>query len=175
MAATFTVETGAGLSNANSYTSLAEAGQYHDDYGAPAAWTGAADAVKEAALRVATQYVDAKFGLGFKGVCWRRDQSLDWPRAGVEDESGYLLDADELPQALKDTVSVLALKHIEGTVLLPDIVNDGAVSSTSVKVGPIEESISYVAGKGETDVTTFNLARRLLKDLLVPSGMVVRG
>lgn len=174
MAATFTVETGTGLANANSYTSVAEADQYHDDYGAPSDWTGANEATKQAALRTATQYVDAKFGLVFKGFRWSRDQALAWPRGDVVDESGYTITADTVPAALKSTVSVLALKHIQGTALLPDITNDGAITATSVKVGPIEQSFTYAGGKGETDVVTFNLARRLLKDLIMPGGRVIR-
>lgn len=173
MAATFTVETGAGLTNANSYVSLADADQYHDDFGAPAAWTGATDAAKQAALRVATQYLDATFGARWKGTKANETQALDWPRSNAVRED-YVLDDTAVPLELEHAASVLALKHIGGTVLVPDIVNEGAVASTRVKVGPVEEETRYLSGKGETDTTTFSLAERIVRPLLQPAGMAVR-
>lgn len=173
MAATFTVETGAGLSNANSYVSVADADQYHDDFGAPAAWTGATEAAKQAALRAATQYLDAEYGWRWKGVKANETQALDWPRYNVDRET-FLLDSTVVPTEVEQATALLALKNIGGTALLPDIVNDGAVARTRVKVGPIEEETEYVGGKGETDTTTFALVEGILAAVLQAPGMAVR-
>jgi hypothetical protein len=147
MAATFIVETGVGLTNSNSYISLADATQYHENYGAPAAWTSAAQAAKEAALRAATRYLDAKYFL--KGAKTKSDQSLQWPRYDVYDRSNYLINSDSIPQAVKDCCCILALEVINGDALMADLAEQGIISSESSQVGPISESKTYIGGKSQ--------------------------
>ena len=174
MAATFIVETGIGSATANSYTAEATADQYHENYGDPVAWSGAAQADKEDALRVATQYLDAKFGQLWLGEKANESQRLDWPRCSAVVE-GYTLDSDAIPEPLEEATAVLALKHIGGTVLIPDLTNEGSLTAVRVKVGPIEEEKRYAGSWGETDQTTFELASRLVASLVWPVGMAVRG
>ena len=70
------VEDGTGLSTAESYISVADADTYHSDRG-NALWTGT-DAVKEEALRQATEYLDATYD--WKGSISLTTQALNWPR-----------------------------------------------------------------------------------------------
>src|SRR3972149_2071434 len=147
MAAQFIVETGEGLTNSNSYVSLVDATQYHDNFGAPAAWTNASSAAKEAALRAATRYLDAKYFL--KGKKTKFDQSLQWPRYDIYDRSDYLIDSDSIPQAVKDCCCILALAVINGDALMADLTEAGVISSESAQVGPISESKAYIGGKSQ--------------------------
>ncbi|HET6416467.1 MAG TPA: DnaT-like ssDNA-binding protein [Polyangiales bacterium] len=174
MAATFVVETGTGSSTANSYSTEAAADQYHENYGDPTDWSGATTTVKENALRVATQYMDARFGTRWLGTKANETQRLDWPRCGAVVEE-YTIDSDVIPEPLQDTTAVLALKHVQGTALIPDVTNAGTLSRVRVKVGPIEEEKEYAGSFGETDQTTFELAERLIASLVWPVGWAVRG
>ena len=78
MALTLTKETGAGLSNANSYASAADGDAYHDGHLYASAWTGATTATKEAALVMATRLIDASYR--FHGLKSSSTQALQWPR-----------------------------------------------------------------------------------------------
>jgi len=62
-----------------SYVSIADADQYHTAFG-HADWAQADTAEKEAALRRATQYLDARYT--FKGDPDQPQQPLAWPRRG---------------------------------------------------------------------------------------------
>ena len=110
----FTVETGAGISGANSYLAVADADTYHTDRG-NSAWTGT-DAVKQAALIKATAYLDAHYTWS-TGVKYDDDNGLAWPRSGAIDKHGYSIDGDVIPQAVLDATAELALIVIGGTEL----------------------------------------------------------
>lgn len=71
------VEDGTGLATAESYVSVADADAYHTKMGATG-WTGS-DAVKEAALRKATQYIDTEYLFIGEQVNYPT-QRLEWPR-----------------------------------------------------------------------------------------------
>ena len=143
------VETGAGLSNAESYISVANADIYNTAYVGNALWanTATTTAMKEVALRVATQYIDAKYS--FKGYKSIQGQALAWPRADAYDDSDYLLSSTSIPECLKRAVVEAAIRHIAGDLLLGVQDKPGAIASESIKVGPIEKSVSYVAGRSQ--------------------------
>lgn len=65
---TMIVETGEGVSGANSYVGLGFARDYLETRNSAADWIAASVAVREAALIEATTYVDITFGHRFKGV-----------------------------------------------------------------------------------------------------------
>ena len=172
--ATFVIEDGTGKSNANSYLSDTDADTYFDNHGAPATWTGAA-AVKQAALRMATQYLDAVYITRWRGRRVYPDiQALDWPRVSVEDEDGYYVDSAVLPQQLKDACAELAHRHItESGGLLPDVAAPGStVTKEMTKVGPITISEEYSGAKGQ--FKRYILVERILADLVNPSGRLSR-
>ena len=169
----FTVETGEGLPDANSYLSVADADSYIADHGDSATWTAASDASKEAALRLATQYLDIRFGGKWLGVRSDSDQSLAWPRNGVDDYDGYVVDWDAVPAAIEDATAELALRVIDGDTLLDDIDEPGTIKSESVTTGPITTKTEYLGGKSQ--VKRYPLIDGLIRPLISSGGMLERG
>lgn len=159
------VEDGTGKANAESYISVADADTYHSARG-NAAWAAiATDALKEEALRRATDYMLQKYRLRWYGERVSTTQALDWPRNWVEYQDyayitqngaqtigGYLYyPADEVPEEVKRACAELALKAASATLYA-----DQTQQKTRVKVGPIEteydkhssQSTRYVAIDG---------------------------
>lgn len=128
--------------NADSYASVAEA----DDYLAnkrlnTTAWASLTTAVKEAALRQATEWLDANFR--WFGVVRTEDQSLRWPRSGVVGEDGYFFDYDTYPQELVRATINLAYEFTQDNRWLSSA--DGSAlfdqGFTEVQVGPIRAKL----------------------------------
>lgn len=172
MAATFVVEDGSIVSGANAYVTLADANQYHENFGNPSAWSGATDANKQAAIRQATQFIDQEYGPQFKGTRANSEQELMFPRSGVTARDGFWYPHDEIPQRLKDATAILALKAISET-LMADQTNPGTIKKETVKVGPITESKEYMGGKDQEKY--YRLAENLLLDLLTDGAEMIRG
>lgn len=85
------VEDGTGLSNAESYISVANAIIYITAYkGANTAWDSSTEAAKEVAARVATQYLDGRYS--WRGTKSTSDQALGLPVSGGVDDDGYAID-----------------------------------------------------------------------------------
>ena len=163
------VEDGTGLSNADSYLSVADADTYHTAHGNPAAWSSASDADKEEALRLATQYIDVVYGRRFSGTKLAATQALRWPRNGVYDDEGQLLDNDSIPVRVEQATAELALRQL-GADLLPDEAEPGDIKKEKVKVGSIVEETEYVGGKSQT--ARFSKVELLLADLIGSSGNI---
>jgi hypothetical protein len=173
MAASFVVEDGSGLSSSNSYVSVADADSYNENHEASTDWSGATQADKEKALRLATQYLDLKFYGKWKGVRTSEEQALAWPRVGVSDYDGYSYDSDEMPQVLKDACAELALRVIEGDTLLDDISKPGNIKSKSIGAGPLKKSVEYVGGL--FPVKKYPLIENQVQQLTTLGGIVERG
>lgn len=172
MAATFVVETGAGLSDANSYLSHTNADLYWENHGAPATWTGT-QAVKEAALRIATQYLDNTYLLRWRGTRAKQAQALDWPRVGAVDPDGYEFSSSALPQELKDATAEVAWRYLKGTALMPDVTaEDRQLSAERVKIGPLEVDQEWAGTKGSG--IRFALIDAILDALIFSAGIVMR-
>lgn len=131
---TLIVEDGTGLATAESYVSVADAGTRHTNLG-NTAWTGT-DAVKEAALRRATQFMLQRYRGRWQGTRINSTQALDWPRSWVVVD-GYAVDADIVPVDVANACADLALKALSET-LNADL--DRAVIRE--KVGPLETEYS---------------------------------
>lgn len=192
----FVVEDGNGLSDANSYVDLA----FADDYfltRAISAWTGA-DAVKQAALIRATDYIDTVFGTKFKGtVAFSTgdptvDQALAFPRdmrvpyvgsydtfmsSAVGLYSGPLDKPVVIPTALKKATCEYALRALTAALLVdPAVDATGAmVTSKTETVGPISETTQYYATAGIQITQPYPAADLLLKPLLNAGGTAIRG
>ena len=83
MALVLIKETGAGLSDANSYASAADGDAYHDGHLYASSWTAAVTGSKEKALVMATRLIDGLFQFdGFKRLS---AQALQWPRRECRD------------------------------------------------------------------------------------------
>lgn len=167
---TFVVEDGTGKSDANSYVSVAAADTYFDNYGAPATWTGASTANKEAALRIATAYVSEKYGNRWRGVIDSDTQALDWPRSGVVDaDTGLYYDNDEMPTRLLNATAEVALRHLAGTSLRPDVVaGDGNITNSTISVGGITVTEDFIGSA--TTAPDFPEVRDKLRSLLTDGG-----
>lgn len=151
---TLIVEDGTGKVDAESYISVEDADAYFTARGVTA-WTGAT-AVKEAALRKATDHMRQRYRARWQGMRRSSTQALDWPRANVYVD-GYLVAVDSLPDDIANACAELALRSLAGD-LSPDLARGGGIQSESV--GPI--SASYFPG---ADPRTVYAA---VDDLLMP-------
>lgn len=168
----FVVETGSGLSTANSYLSVADADSYHTDHGAPAAWTAATTAAKQSALQLATQYIDAMYGERWLGERINETMALDWPRYNVIDRDGYTVASTAVPAQVEQATAILALNVVNGDTLIPDMAAGANVVSEAVSVGSISSSKTYAGYK--TAGKLYPLVAKILAPLTGGSGKLYR-
>ena len=144
-------EDGSGVSDAESYCSVAFADAYHSARGN--AWEGS-DGVKESALRQATDYMG---GRNWKGERVSASQALDWPRDGVVVD-GYELDADAVPTAIQKACAELALRALVEP-LAPD--EDRQVVSERI------DAISVTYAQGARASKRWTAAENLMRPYLM--------
>lgn len=135
------VETGAGLTNSDSYISLADATAYHAAR-ARDAWAEADDTTREAALVRATADLDYWFRGRWKGTKATYEQALAWPRTDVVDEEGFDVPLLTVPAIVKRAAAEVALIELTEAFIQETVDRSNMVSSESV--GPI--SINYKDG-----------------------------
>lgn len=115
MAFAFVVETGAGLDNATSYVSVAEA----DDYFTPdtffATWDPLTQTQKEHALAWASRLLDQK--CEYAGTIASEEQALRWPRKGARNKDGIVVSSGIVPKPIKDAACELAKFLLNGADL----------------------------------------------------------
>jgi hypothetical protein len=142
------VESGAGLSTAESYVSVADADAYHALRG-NTTWADL-DTLeqKEPALVRATDYMIQVYRQRWKGVRMQAEQALDWPRSGVYTEPflhgavgeyPHLVADDVVPTDVARACAKLALKAVTAD-LAPDLER----ATKREKVGPLE--VEYADG-----------------------------
>lgn len=164
------VEDGTVVADANSYCSVAFADSYFADRGV-VEWTGT-NAKKEEALIRATDYIESKYSVRFKGNPETDDQSLSWPRLNVNYDG-------IIPIPLRKATAEYALRALT-TKLAPDPVIDETnrmIASKSEKVGPISETTTYAtSGTGSAGMIfrPYPAADSLLRGLVVYNGGVTR-
>jgi hypothetical protein len=141
------VETGTGAADAEAYISVADAATYHSARG-NAAWAAASTPDKEAALRRATGWLDARYASRWPGQRTNgRDQALMWPRMNATDAEGNAIGDDEIPVEIVNACAEAALRELEDPgSLAPDESTAGDVIRTRVKAGPVEEETEYAPG-----------------------------
>jgi len=177
MAATFIVETGAVVANANSLCSVADADQINLDYENNSDWIAASQAVKERALRLATRYLNIKYT--WYGYKVDEDQTCQWPRYEMYDEDGNSIDFDIVHQLVKEACVHLAIRVIaDGDTLMEDFQNEQRVKKTKDVIGPITKEREY-ANDGESPEKTYQLADKLIAPFVTSVGWsetdIVRG
>ena len=131
---TLTVETGAGLADADSLVSLADFKAYQDKIGND--YSSYADAKIEEALRRASSFLSNSYRWqGYRSQ--NRNQALAWPRSGVVDQEGQGIDSDEIPVEITNATNEIAWRELvtPGT-MNPDYTSTALVKSE--KVGPLE-------------------------------------
>jgi len=114
----FAVETGAGVSNANSYASVSAANSYVTDRGVTG-WIDLSTSAKEQALIKATDYLEATYRDAWKGSRIAAAQSLSWPRSGVVAD-GFLLLANVVPVPVVYSCIEMAIRAASGETLIAD-------------------------------------------------------
>lgn len=156
------VEDGTGLTNAESYCSVAAADARHSAFG-NAAWTGT-DAVKEAALRRATAYMEQAYRGRWKGTKLLRAQALSWPRYGAEAD-GWDISGTTVPADVANACADLALRALAG-----DLNADLSRAVIREKVGPLEtEYAAYGA-----EATRYRSIDMALSPYLAGGGAMTR-
>ena len=154
------VEDGSVVTGAESYISVADATTYNTARG-NAAWAAlTTDALREAALRKATDFMRQVYRSRWQGYKVNEDQALDWPRYDVEVE-GYAVDSDIVPTEVKNACAELALKA-SAAELNPDLTQGVARE----KVGQIE--VEY--DKASPQFTRYRAIDALLSPYLKAGG-----
>ena len=166
------VETGAGLSDAESYVSVSDADTYHFKQGNPSTWSTSTTDQKESALRVATAYLDGRYGLRWVGRRINQTMALDWPRYEVTDRDGWSVASTAVPTGVKNATAYVALKVREGDTLVPDVDAGTSAVAESVTVGSISIESTYAGAP--TTAPSYPTVDLLLRDLAQPAGSVVR-
>lgn len=159
------IEDGSGRSDAETYVSLTDCDAYHAGRG-NSAWTGE-DAVKEAALREATSFVEDSYRGLWRGVRAKWKQALSWPRFGVVDQDGFNIANDSIPTLLMDAVCEAALRAIQSD-LTPDLDRGGEIKRQKVDVIETEYKDGAPPGKVYPEIEN-KLACLLVNSHLIPT------
>lgn len=120
---------------------------------------------KEFALREATEYLDAKYQNEWIGQRLNELQTLAWPRIGAQDPDGFVVGFDSVPLKVQQATAILALKAIGGEELLPDLSSQGSITRKKVKVGSLEQDLSF-SGSGTSQLKNFSKVTKMLRDLI---------
>lgn len=155
----FTVEDGTGLTTATSYLSEADADAYHLDRGNEA-WTDADSGDREAALVLATDYLDTEFR--FLGLILTDDQALAWPRSGVADQEGRDVPDDAVPVQIERATAELALASLQ-TSLQPNSSGRSETTAQSKSAGGLSVSTTL---KIDKTLPAFHKATAWIRDLI---------
>ena len=157
---TLIVEDGSGKSDSESYISVSDASNYHTVRGNTAWAALTTDALREAALRRATDYMRQAYRSRWQGYKVNEDQALDWPRYDVEVE-GYAVDSDIVPTEVKNACAELALRA-SAADLNPDL-TQGVLSE---QVGSIQ--VTY--DKASPQFTRYRAIDAILSPYLKAGG-----
>lgn len=149
----------------NSYITAADADTYFLGRMATAAWDAADTATKERALVAATNRLDQEEYVGTKTDSTQR---LKWPRTGVYDDDGLLVDADTIPRVIAEATCEIALEFLNAgvdtdTLALGKLAAFNVVQVPGVRVEPARNT-GTVAGTLSPQV------QRLLGDWLDTPG-----
>jgi len=168
MAIVFITETGAGLSTATSYITVAELTQYLEDAGLTITLT--TDAEKQAALNRMTLVLDSF--AKWPGYRVLSTQALEWPRyeAYYNDSvycegNGLVIASDVIPPEIKKALAYFVYYSNAGTDVVP--VREGAAlkSESSAISGAVSEEKEYwYSSKQTPEISEIKMIlRRLLK------------
>ncbi|TYQ19914.1 UNVERIFIED_ORG: hypothetical protein JN05_01282 [Zoogloea ramigera] len=129
------IETGAGLPDADSYASVAEADRQLAALGVTY-WAPLDESDKEVALRNATRFMRTNYRLRWAGQRVHQTQALDWPRYDVCVD-GWPVRSDVVPTEVVSACIDLAARAGRGEQLMPDL-DTGSNVVKRDKTGPLE-------------------------------------
>ena len=162
-----TVEDGQGRADAESYASAETLAKYAASVGRT--FDPPDDARVEAALRVASRYIDGTYRSSFSGQrVHQRKQALEWPRYNAFAGNDTVA-ADEIPRELVEAVCEAALRElVKPGILNPDTREGGAIRSVGAGGASVEFS-----GGGYTGRSTFSAISMAIAPLLAQMTMLV--
>ena len=131
---TIIIETGAGLSDAESYASVAAADARCASLGLTT-WAALVEVDKEIALRKAALFM-ATYRTRWAGRRVHQHQALDWPRYNVVVD-GFMVPSTSVPTDVVNACIDLAVRAGSGEDLLPDL-DTGSNVIKKDKTGPLE-------------------------------------
>lgn len=166
------VEDGTGMSDAESYLSVADISAVLARTGEDAAWLAlASDTVREQVARKAMRALENE--RTFRGEKKTQGQALEWPRDDAEDDDGYLYANTEIPAKLKEALALLcAAAAVPGTDLQPTVTQPGRVQQKSIRVGKIAIATAYEGSQSQ--VTFHRKVESLLSELVEGADQMVR-
>jgi len=169
--ATFTVEDGTGLSDSNSYESVAEFDDYCTTRGMEISQYNDTD--KQRALVKAAEYIDHKPGRRFLGRRSVQTQALQFPRVCLPDPEFCGSFITGIPTNLKYAQSEYAYRELvnPGSLIPDPTVSETGLQVQSLveKVGPIEERTTFLGSSVKT-TKPFPKADAFLRDYVCPEG-----
>ena len=132
----FTPEDGTGLSDANSYVTIAYADEYFLDRN-ETSWASATSATQEASLIKGTDYIESRYKR-VQGQAVNSTQALMFPAYGMINDDGNIVGSDSVPVEIKQACCILALEVLNGV----DI--NAAIERTTSeeKAGPVQVKYS---------------------------------
>jgi len=122
----------AGAVDANTYSTLAEANTYFESRLNATVWAGETDPNKNIALAMATRLFDQ--GIDWNGLKAASTQALGYPRIGVTDPEGYLVDESSIPDFLKEATAEFAMWLLSSD----RTVEDGMKGMRRMKLGNLD-------------------------------------
>jgi len=156
-------EDGSAKADAESFATVAFADTYHSNRGNTAWAALASTAIKEAALRKATDYMAQQYARRWLGHRTTSTQALEWPRAWVplpSDPFDNYYASDVMPAPVKSACAELALRAAAG-----DLTDDEAQPIAAVSAG----SVSVTFQPGSSGRKRYPAVDGLLAQLLTPS------
>lgn len=147
------VEDGSIVEDAESYASVSEADTYNTNR-ANSGWANLGQTEKEAALRVATEWLDGRYN--WRGQIKDLEQDLDWPRTWAYDDEDRLLEG--IPKKLKQACMQLAYEHTQASLTEAE---GPRVTSERVE-GAVEVEYADTAGN---QGNRFPVVERMLRGL----------
>lgn len=135
------VEDATGLNNAESYLSVDDFKTYHKDRGNTVTLGGSEIEQK---LRLATEYIDLRWGSRISGSPIAEDQALCFPT------DYYITDPVSLPRELERATAEFAFYAIDNNLFIDNSGEDGpGITFLKEKVGPIETETEWSSsGRG---------------------------
>jgi len=148
------VETGAGLSDANSYSSVIDADIYHETRLQNTTWTTlSSDTQKEIALMWATRILDEE--MNWKGVKYTEGQALRWPRSGVSGPDGYSISYSVTPDFLINATAEFAMHLVAEDRTL----DSGTMGFTKIAAGSVKLEIDKMWQKSVLPRSVWNIVK----------------
>ncbi|MEJ7929850.1 DnaT-like ssDNA-binding protein [Ramlibacter sp. AN1015] len=167
------IETGAGVTGANSYADLVFAASYHTALGNED-WVGS-DADLTHALIVACRALEQLYGSDLKSALSSAAQERLFPRKWFTDNLGRIVQTGTIPACWKEAQCEIALMLLQEKDVFPTAA-DGAIKSQSITVGEYSESTEYHVPVQKEKHAGFRRVELLLAPILnkKPSGWRLR-